>query len=142
MAVHSTGPYISHLSAKSFRSFSPHRNGGVTHKKISVHVAIYPFYRVVQFSMSLIWVFHDYQSLKWNEVKNSILWDITPCSPLKKLFTISFMLVSCLLYSSTFNKETTRSSETSVDFQRTARYYIPKDRTFHNHRIENLKCFK
>jgi hypothetical protein len=31
------------------------------------------------------------------------------------------------------------SSETSVDFQRTTRRYIPEDRTPHNHRSENLK---
>jgi hypothetical protein len=31
------------------------------------------------------------------------------------------------------------SSETSVDFQRTTRRYIPEDDTLHNHRYENLK---
>jgi hypothetical protein len=39
------------------------------------------------------------------------------------------MLVSCLAYSSTLNMETTCFSETSVDFQRTIRRYIPEDRT-------------
>jgi hypothetical protein len=49
-----------------------------------------------------------------------------------------FMLVSCLVYSSTMELEATRSSETSVDFRRTRRRYIPEDRTIHNHRCENL----
>jgi hypothetical protein len=35
--------------------------------------------------------------------------------------------------------ETTHSSETSVDLQRTTRRHIPEDRTVHNHRCENLK---
>jgi hypothetical protein len=34
--------------------------------------------------------------------------------------------------------EATRYSETSVDFQRTTRCYIPEDRTFHNHSCKNL----
>jgi hypothetical protein len=33
-------------------------------------------------------------------------------------------------------------SETSVDFQRTTRRNLPEDRTFHNHRCENLKSRK
>jgi hypothetical protein len=33
------------------------------------------------------------------------------------------------------------SSETSVDSQRTARRYIPKDNAIHNHRSENLKSY-
>jgi hypothetical protein len=33
------------------------------------------------------------------------------------------------------------SSETSVDFQRATRPYIPEDRILHNHRCENLKCY-
>jgi hypothetical protein len=33
------------------------------------------------------------------------------------------------------------SSETSVDFQRTTRRYIPEDSTLHNHRCENLKSY-
>jgi hypothetical protein len=33
------------------------------------------------------------------------------------------------------------SSETSVDFQRTTRRYIPEERTLHNHRYENLKFY-
>jgi hypothetical protein len=37
--------------------------------------------------------------------------------------------------------EATHFSETSVDFQRTTRSYIPEDRTLHNHRYENLKSY-
>jgi hypothetical protein len=33
------------------------------------------------------------------------------------------------------------SSETSVEFQRTTRRYIPDDGTLHNHRCENLESY-
>jgi hypothetical protein len=33
------------------------------------------------------------------------------------------------------------SSDTSVDFQRTTRRYIPEDRHLHNHRCQNLKSY-
>jgi hypothetical protein len=39
------------------------------------------------------------------------------------------MLLSRLAYSSTLKMETTRSSETFVDFQWTTRRYIPEDIT-------------
>jgi hypothetical protein len=35
--------------------------------------------------------------------------------------------------------EATYSYETSADFQRTTRRYIPEDRTLHNQRCENLE---
>jgi hypothetical protein len=38
--------------------------------------------------------------------------------------------------------EATCSSETSVDFQRTTRRYIPEDITPHNHCCENLIFYK
>jgi hypothetical protein len=38
--------------------------------------------------------------------------------------------------------EATFSSETSVDFQRTAQRYIPEDRIVHNHVCENFKSYK
>jgi hypothetical protein len=50
------------------------------------------------------------------------------------------LLVSCLAYSPNLKMEATCSSETSVDFQRTTRHYIPEERT-HNHRCENLKSY-
>jgi hypothetical protein len=37
--------------------------------------------------------------------------------------------------------EATSSSETSVDFQRTTRRYIPEDGALHNHPCENLKFY-
>jgi hypothetical protein len=40
----------------------------------------------------------------------------------------SFMLVSCLAYFSNLKMEATCSSETSVDFQRTTRRYVPEDK--------------
>jgi hypothetical protein len=52
-----------------------------------------------------------------------------------------FTLVSCLDCSSTLKMEAKFSSETSVDFQRTARSYIPQYRTLHNRRFENLKSY-
>jgi hypothetical protein len=33
------------------------------------------------------------------------------------------------------------SSETSIDFQRTTRHYIPEDRNLYNHLCENLKSY-
>jgi hypothetical protein len=38
--------------------------------------------------------------------------------------------------------EATCSIETSVDFQRNIRRYIPGDRTLHKHSCENLKSYK
>jgi hypothetical protein len=49
-------------------------------------------------------------------------------------------LVSCLAYS-TLMTEAICSSETSVDFQRATRRYIPEDSTLHKHRCENLKSY-
>jgi hypothetical protein len=40
-----------------------------------------------------------------------------------------------------FDPEYGSSSETSADFQRTTRRYIPEDRTLHNDRCENPKSF-
>jgi hypothetical protein len=52
-----------------------------------------------------------------------------------------FTLVSCFAYYSNLKMEAAHSSENSIDFQRTKRYYIPEDRTVHNHRCENLKFY-
>jgi hypothetical protein len=61
----------------------------------------------------------------------------------RRLFCLppAFTLVSCSAYSSTQKMEVTCSSETLVGFQRTARRYIPEDRTLHNHNCENLKSY-
>jgi hypothetical protein len=40
-----------------------------------------------------------------------------------------FTLVSCVTYSSTLKAEAICSSETSINFQRSTRLYIPEDRT-------------
>jgi hypothetical protein len=59
----------------------------------------------------------------------------------RALLATNFKLASCLAYSMTLNMEATRSSEKSVHFQRTTLYYIPEDRSFHNHRCENLNSY-
>jgi hypothetical protein len=42
-------------------------------------------------------------------------------------------------YYSTLKNESIYLSETSVEFQRTARRYVPEDSTIRNHRCENLE---
>jgi hypothetical protein len=55
---------------------------------------------------------------------------------------LAFTMASCLAYSSTLKMDATCSSETSVDFKRTTRRYIPEDRRpLHNHRCSNLKSY-
>jgi hypothetical protein len=101
-----------------------------------------------------------------NVMKSYILRDITPCIPLKinrrfavtnrlslqhriisqarnwvSLLATCCILISCLAYSSTMKMEATCLSETSLDFQRTTRSYIPEDRTLHNHRCDNLTSY-
>jgi hypothetical protein len=56
-------------------------------------------------------------------IKSIIFWDITPC------------------ISSTRKMEVMRSSETSVDTQRTTQRHIPEDGTLHDHRSVNLKSY-
>jgi hypothetical protein len=46
-----------------------------------------------------------------------------------------------LTYFVTLKMEETCSSETLVDYQRTARYYIQEDRTLHVYRCENLRAY-
>jgi hypothetical protein len=58
------------------------------------------------------------------------------------LLVTYFMLVSWLSYSSTLKMGAACSSETSIDFQRTARHYIPEDRSrcnFHSGSISFTK---
>jgi hypothetical protein len=92
------------------------------------------------------------------EEKGSTSWDITPCSPLKvnPLFggtcSLHFQgqIISqarsqiCLIPASYWFLAwiILRSSETSVDFQRTTRRYIPEDRVLLDQRNENLKSDK
>jgi hypothetical protein len=51
---------------------------------------------------------------------------------------ILLVLLEELTYSSTLKMEATCSSETSVDYQRTTRSYIPEDRTLYLHVVSNL----
>jgi hypothetical protein len=55
-------------------------------------------------------------------------------------FPPAFTLFSCLVYSSTLKMEATCSA-TSVNFERTARRYIPEDRTLRNYLCEDLKSY-
>jgi hypothetical protein len=73
-------------------------------------------------------------------MKNSILSNIMPCSPLKGIVAC-FMMGSCLVDCRTLKMEATYSSETSVNFQRTTRSFIPEDRTLHNRLCEKLKSY-
>jgi hypothetical protein len=87
-----------------------------------------------------------------------IFWDIPPCSLLKvnRRFRGTWKQVesragpACHLLSrwslvrvilSTMKMEAAYTSKTSVDFQRTARRYIPEDRTLYNHCCENLRSY-
>jgi hypothetical protein len=100
-------------------------------------------------------------------MKSTIFLNITQCSPLKvnrrfggkyllhlqgrrisrartsvkAVIATCFYAGSCLAYSSTLKMVAICSSETSVDFQRSTRRYIPEDSTLHNHRCENLKSY-
>jgi hypothetical protein len=69
-------------------------------------------------------------------MKSTIFWDITPCSQLKvnrrfggPLLATCFHAGFLLGLFSTLKMEAICSSETSVDFQRTTRRYIPEDST-------------
>jgi hypothetical protein len=88
-------------------------------------------------------------------MKNPIFWDITPYSPLKvnrRFGGTDYLHSQGRRISQASNQyeagskqspkmEATCSSETLVDFQRTARRYIPQGRTLYNHRCENLKSY-
>jgi hypothetical protein len=86
------------------------------------------------------------------DIKSFIFWDITPCSPFKANWrfggTFRLHLQSRTVSQARNQRESrwqademeaTCSTETSVDFQRTTRRYIPEDRTLRYHRCENLK---
>jgi hypothetical protein len=100
-------------------------------------------------------------------MKNTIFWDITPCSPLKVnqhfggTYSLQLQgrrislarnqrgsgwqakpastLVSCSAYSSTLKMEVICYSETSVDFQRTTQRYIQKIGLFKYHVVLNIR---
>jgi hypothetical protein len=84
---------------------------------------------------------------KQGERQDSVFWYYNTVQsvggqPTFALVATCFTLVSCLAYSSTLKVEATCSFETSVDFQKTTRPYIPEDGTIHNQRCENLKSYK
>jgi hypothetical protein len=107
-----------------------------------------------------------FSNLKIREnLKSTILWDITPCSPLEvnrrfgRIYKLHLegrrisrtrnqrapnasTLISCSDYFSILKMGAICSSETLVDFQRITRRYIPEDSTLHNHYCENLKCYR
>jgi hypothetical protein len=60
-------------------------------------------------------------------MESIIFWDTMLCSQLKHLVFITSVIQAIYSY------------ETSVDFQRITRRYIPEDNTLHNHRCENLE---
>jgi hypothetical protein len=80
------------------------------------------------------------------DMKSTVFWVITRCSPLKVNWRFggqnnhnfrvegglaaAFTLVSCSAYSSILKMETICSSETSLDFQRTTQRYNPEGRNF------------
>jgi hypothetical protein len=70
-------------------------------------------------------------------VRSTLFWDITLCSPLKVNWRFEGTYRSIFMSNNKPNKkpvtlkmEAIRSSETSLDFQRTIRRYIPEDTTF------------
>jgi hypothetical protein len=65
-------------------------------------------------------------------MKSSVLWVITPCSPLKA--DVSEEHVASIFKSEEQAKQES-SMKISADFQRTTRRYIPEDRTL---RLLNL----
>jgi hypothetical protein len=100
-------------------------------------------------------------------MKSTIFWDIASCSPLKvnrrfgrtyrlhlhgricraryqcdSRWQAEFHLLSHWYLARLIRPWRRRCySETSVDFQRTTRRYIPEDSTLHNHCCENLKTY-
>jgi hypothetical protein len=83
-------------------------------------------------------------------MKNSVFWDITPCSPLeikrrlggthrlhlqgRRINQARNRYEVGSKQSQTLKMEATCPSETPVDFQRTTRRYIPEESTHHLHK--------
>jgi hypothetical protein len=71
---------------------------------------------------------------------------VTPCNQLKVSWRFGNvgccqLLVSGMVYSPAMQTEATCYSETSADFLRITRQYIPEDIYIHNHLSENLKSY-
>jgi hypothetical protein len=62
---------------------------------------------------------------------STIFWDIKPCS-LLKVNRPAFTLVSCSADPSTVKVSAIRSSETSVDFQRSTERCVPEEFSLRN----------
>jgi hypothetical protein len=77
----------------------------------------------------------DQRESRWQAQEQSASRNFGLCLP------PAFTLVSCSAYSSTLKLEAIYSSESSVDFQRTTRRYMPADGTLPNQRRENLKSY-
>jgi hypothetical protein len=102
----------------------------------------------------ILFIFRSLSSPQTKPIKSSIYWNITPCSQgkvnrrfigtysLHVHLAACFMLVSRLVSFSAIKIGAICSTETSVDFHRTKRRYIPEDRTPNSHRCENLKSKK
>jgi hypothetical protein len=89
----------------------------------------------------------EYLERRRNNYMTSVFWSITPCGPLKvnrRFWTSRF---ACFMFHAGFFLDLHYkpkggddiSSETSVHFRRTARHYIPEDKTLHNDLCENPK---
>jgi hypothetical protein len=76
--------------------------------------------------VSLITIISRYKELNLN--KRFIFWNVSPGCPLK----VSTKPVANRAYSSALKIEAACSSETSGNFQRTARHYIPEERTLYD----------
>jgi hypothetical protein len=91
------------------------------------------------------WRFHSVLQTSQPELSSTIplpSFPIYPENPTSRLLCLppAFTLVSSSAYFLALRMEEICSSETSVDFQRNTRSYMPEDSTIHNHRCENLKC--
>jgi hypothetical protein len=81
------------------------------------------------------------------QLKSTIYWDMTPCSPLNvnRRFGATYRLhLQGRRISRARNQRESRSQVDGSDmfeFQQTRQRYIPEDSTLHNHRCENLKSY-
>jgi hypothetical protein len=85
----------------------------------------------------LLFIIHDSCTKNTNKEdgKSTILWDMTPCSPLS-VNRRSGGIYRLYLQGKKLKIEAICFSKTSVYTQRTTRRYIPEDDTLRNHRCE------
>jgi hypothetical protein len=115
----------------------------VRHKLHEVHVGLGVLTAVVTNS-TIFSVITLRSPLKSNEVSeahtHSIFWvdyeaEQETSEKQVGISILSFTLISCSTYSSALKMEVIYTSETSVDFQRTIRRYIPQDGTLQYHNM-------